>query len=189
MVASALHDYLELVSGLTEVTRQRAVAAAKGLVSSSGAELVVPGAIGQASALADEIMATAKANRELLTGMIRAEVDRTVGRLGLATRDDVAAVQRGLDRLAARVDGPSTSSAADAAPAQPPAKKVAMKPVKTPVKKPATKAPVTKAPARKAPAKRAPVRKPAASKDAPAAVPTASPAPAVHSAADPGADE
>lgn len=185
MVASALHDYLELVSGLTEVTRQRAVAAAKGLVSSSGAELVVPGAIGQASALADEIMATAKANRELLTGMIRAEVDRTVGRLGLATRDDVAAVQRGLDRLAARVDGPSTSSAADAAPAQPPAKKVA----KTPVKKPATKAPVTKAPARKAPAKRAPVRKPAASKDAPAAVPTASPAPAVHSAADPGADE
>lgn len=145
MLLSALRNYLELASGLTEVTRQRAVSTAKGLLSSSGAELVVPGAIGQVGALADEIVATSRANRELLLGMVRAEVDRTVTRLGLATHDEVVALQRSVDRLTARLEHDAVGAAA---PRTSPAKRVTK-----PAPKRTTK-PATKAPARR-PAKRA----------------------------------
>jgi hypothetical protein len=104
VLREAMASYVQLASGLTEVTRRRAVATARGLLTSSGADTVVPGALGQVGVLADEIMATSKANRALLVGLVRAEVDRAVTRLGLATHDEVASLQRSVDRLAARLD-------------------------------------------------------------------------------------
>lgn len=158
MLLSALRNYLELASGLTEVTRQRAVSTAKGLLSSSGAELVVPGAIGQVGALADEIMATSRANRELLVGMVRAEVDRTVTRLGLATHDEVVSLQRSVDRLTARLEQDGGHAATTAA--TKPAKRPATKPA---TKRSATKRPATKRPATKRPEATRPATTPAAS--------------------------
>ena len=124
MVLNALRNYLELASGLTEVTRQRATATAKGLLAGSGAEMVVPGAIGQVGALADEIIATSRANRELLVGLVRAEVDRTVNRLGLATQDEVAVLQRHVERLSARIER-DESAGTVGAPARKSVRKVA----------------------------------------------------------------
>jgi hypothetical protein len=104
VLREAMASYVQLATGLTEVTRRRAVATARGLLTSSGADTVVPGALGQVGVLADEIMATSKANRALLVGLVRAEVDRAVTRLGLATHDEVASLQRSVDRLTARLD-------------------------------------------------------------------------------------
>jgi hypothetical protein len=133
LVLDALRNYVQLASGLTDVTRQRAVAAARGLLTSSGVDQVVPGALGQASALADEIMASSKANRELLVGLVRAEVDRAVMGLGLATEDEVAGLARAVDRLTVRVRALEPH----------PATKAAKKPPKKPVKKPVKKKPTT----------------------------------------------
>jgi len=129
-----MRNYVQLASGLTDVTRQRAMAAASGLLTSSGVDQVVPGALGQVSALADEIVASSKANRELLVGLVRAEVDRAVGRLGLATQDDVAGLQRTVDRLTERLRALESHDETTRP-------SVAKKPAKRPAKKPATRAP------------------------------------------------
>ena len=56
MVRDALSNYLTLASGLTEVTRQRARAAAKALVAQGGAT------VEQVSSLAEEMLHTSRAN-------------------------------------------------------------------------------------------------------------------------------
>jgi hypothetical protein len=155
MVLDAVRGYLQLASGLTEVTRQRATASAKALLASAGADQLLSGgvgqvamdqaargqaAMGQVAALADEIVATGKANRELLVGLVRAEVDRAVTGLGLVSRDDFEALQRSVDRLAAHQAHSKTPAPA----AGKPAKKAAKKPTKKAAKKTA-KAPTKKA--------------------------------------------
>jgi hypothetical protein len=103
MAIDALRSYLQLASGFTDLTKERAKAAAQALVAANplegGTSAVT--AFGttvttSASSLADELLAASKANRQLLIGLIRSEVDRTVRRLGLASSDE-------LDALAARV--------------------------------------------------------------------------------------
>jgi len=130
VVLDAMRNYVQLASGLSDVTRQRAMAAASGLLSSSGVDQVVPGALGQVSALADEILASSKANRELLVGLVRAEVDRAVGSLGLATRDDVAGLQRAVERLTERVRAVEPGVPAATAKKKPAAKAAKKKPAK-----------------------------------------------------------
>ena len=143
MVLDALRGYVQMASGLTEVNRQRAVAEAKALLAQRGAveALVSEQARGfaddvgrQVQSLADDLMATSKANRQILTTLIRAEVERAVGSLGLATSEELSAVRRRVERLDHKVSGTS------------PATK------KAPAKKSASK----KAPAKKSAAKKAP---------------------------------
>ncbi|MDH4353847.1 MAG: polyhydroxyalkanoate synthesis protein PhaF [Actinomycetota bacterium] len=144
MVLDAMRNYVQLASGLTDVTRQRAMAAASGLLASSGVDQVVPGALGQVTALADEIVASSKANRELLVGLVRAEVDRAVGGLGLATQDDLAGLHRAVDRLTERLrllESGGEPPPPGAATASPPATKPAKKPAKKPARKSTKKAP------------------------------------------------
>ena len=80
----ALKGYLALANGLTEVTRQRAVAAAKALVAQGEATA------GQVGSLADDLVTQSKSNREAVTALVKYEVDRTLGRVGLATADEVS---------------------------------------------------------------------------------------------------
>ena len=79
----AVKGYLALASGLTEVTKQRAVSAAKALVAQGGA------AAGQVTALADDLVAQSKSNREAVTALVRFEVDKALGRVGLASAEEV----------------------------------------------------------------------------------------------------
>ena len=96
----AVIGYLQVASGLTDVTRQRATATAKSILGDGGLGSASDKvSVGQVQTLAEEIVAASKANRELLTSVIRAEVDRAVAAFGLATRDDVAALRRQVERL------------------------------------------------------------------------------------------
>jgi polyhydroxyalkanoate synthesis regulator phasin len=86
--------------GLTEVT----AAKARELVSSlltQGISLSTraPEVLGQVQAMADDLMSTGKDNREMLVGLVRSEVDRTVARMGFVREDELAALRRQVEKL------------------------------------------------------------------------------------------
>lgn len=93
----ALKAYLSLASGVTEVTRQRARAAARALQEQSGARA------DQVSALAEDLLAQSRANRDAVTALVRYEVDRALGRMGLASADEVAELSARVRVLEARL--------------------------------------------------------------------------------------
>lgn len=88
MVRDALRGYLALASGISDMTAARARATAKALVEQGEATA------GQVSALADDLVATSRRNRESLLLLVRHEVEQTVKRLGLAPAADVDALTR-----------------------------------------------------------------------------------------------
>ncbi len=137
----ALKGYLALANGLTEVTRQKATAAAKALVAQGEATA------GQVTGLADDLLAQSKSNREALSALVKFEVDKALGRVGLASAEEVAELTARIRSLESQLREATKPAKAAAAPA-----KAA---VKAPAKAPASKAPAKKAPAKKAPAKKA----------------------------------
>jgi polyhydroxyalkanoate synthesis regulator phasin len=95
-----IRGYLQMASGLTEVTAAKAREMAMALVG-QGMNLgtKAPDVVGQVQELADDLMATSKGNRDLLTNMIRSEVDKAVGRMGFVREDELAALRRHVQRL------------------------------------------------------------------------------------------
>ncbi|MEU5943203.1 hypothetical protein ABZ807_29485 [Micromonospora sp. NPDC047548] len=89
----AWRAYLELAMGLTEAPRKKAQDAARRLVGTGGATAA------QLQALAEELVSTGTANREALTKLVRFEVDRALGAVGLATADEVAELTRRVHEL------------------------------------------------------------------------------------------
>lgn len=157
MVMDALRGYVQLANGLTEVTKQRAEAAAKALLQQTGADKLTSGLTTKVSDLADEIVATSKSNRQLLQAIVTNEVEGAVARLGFVRSEEVAALTRRVQTL----EGELAEARAATAPA-------AAADVKAPAKKAATvkKAAAKKAPAKKAAAKKTAVKKSAAKKTA-----------------------
>lgn len=155
----ALRGYLQLANGLTDVTRQRALAAARQLIDQGGEVLGdavsstmsgkgVGGSVTrQVSSLAEDLLATSRTNRDLLLGIIRTEVDRAVAAMGLVNAEDLEAMARKVERLERQLDAAVAFGGAEA----PPVKRV-----------PAKKAPAKKVPAKKVAAKKVPVKKAAA---------------------------
>jgi polyhydroxyalkanoate synthesis regulator phasin len=130
MVRDALSNYLTMASGLTEVTRQRARAAAKALVAQGGAT------VEQVGSLAEEVLQTSRANRAALLNLVRYEIENTFGRLGLASAEEVASLRQRiteLERAAARdrADAVDAAAAAPAPPRAAPAKKATRKAAKS----------------------------------------------------------
>ena len=111
-----LRGYLQLATGLTEVTASRAKEAALKLVG-QGFTLTTkaPDVVGQVQELADDLMSTSKNNRELLVSMIRTEVDRAVGRMGFVREDELAALRRHVQRLEQQLHDLQGQSAAGSA--------------------------------------------------------------------------
>jgi polyhydroxyalkanoate synthesis regulator phasin len=153
-VRDALKNYLALANGLTEVGRQRALAASKALVAQGEAT------VEQVGNLAEDLIETSRGNREMVTALVRSEVDKALSRVGLATADEVRRLTTRLQSLEAALRGGAAKPAAakPAKPAKParksaakPATKAAAKPAKKPAKKPAAKP--AKKPAAKKPAK------------------------------------
>ncbi|HTK16427.1 MAG TPA: hypothetical protein VL769_08550 [Acidimicrobiia bacterium] len=87
----------------------------------------------QLGAAVDELIEMSRSRSEELRKVVSSEVQRQLGALGLATQNDLAALERRL-----------TAAAKSTAPA----------PKKSPKTAPAKKAPAKKAPAKKAPAKK-----------------------------------
>jgi len=107
-VVSMLDDvrgYLQLATGLTEVTANKAREVAMSLVGRGFTlSTKAPDVVGQVQELADDLVATSKNNRELLVSMIRSEVDRAVGRMGFVREDELAALRRHVQRLEQQID-------------------------------------------------------------------------------------
>ncbi|MDG4801485.1 hypothetical protein [Micromonospora sp. WMMD980] len=150
----AWRAYLELAMGLTEAPRKKAQDAVKRAVGQGGATA------GQLQALAEELVATGLANREALTKLVRFEVDRALGAVGLATADEVAELTRRVHDLErqlreARTDpGSSVPVGAGAAVAKKAVAKkaIARKPAATVARTPADESPA--GPAKKATGRR-----------------------------------
>ncbi|HEX6935355.1 MAG TPA: polyhydroxyalkanoate synthesis protein PhaF [Actinomycetes bacterium] len=107
MVLEGLRGYIQLANGLTDVTRERARAAAKALLAQgeAGVDAVVPQPLrAQVGALTDDLLATSKANRNLLVNLVRAEVERTVARMGLVSAQELRSETRRSRSLERRVE-------------------------------------------------------------------------------------
>ncbi|MDW3847451.1 hypothetical protein NMK34_12640 [Micromonospora sp. BRA006-A] len=113
----AWRAYLELAMGLTEAPRKKAQDAVMRVVGQGGATAA------QLQTLAEELVATGLANRESLTKLVRFEVDRALGAVGLATADEVAELTRRVHDLERQLRearghlGPADTPPAAAAPA------------------------------------------------------------------------
>ena len=140
----ALKSYLALASGVTDLTRQRAVAAARALVSQGEATAE------QVTGLAEDLLAQTRQNREAVAALVAFEVDRALGRVGLATADEVGQLTGRIRELEQELRALTVTQGAGPA-------------SKAPVKR----APVKKAPVKKAPVKRAPDKRAAPAKAAP----------------------
>ena len=100
-----VRGYLQLATGLTEVTANKAKEVAMSLVGRGFTlSTKAPDVVGQVQELADDLVATSKNNRELLVSMIRSEVDRAVGRMGFVREDELAALRRHVQRLEQQLD-------------------------------------------------------------------------------------
>jgi polyhydroxyalkanoate synthesis regulator phasin len=162
MVMDAVRGYVQLANGLTEVTKQKAQAAAKALLQQTGADALTT----RVSDLADEIVATSKSNRQLLQAIVANEVEGAVARLGFVRSEEVAALTRRVKALEtelaeARAAGPVSDPLVGDAPvlakkaaAKKAAKKVPAKKAVPLAKKAAAKQAVTETAAKKTAAKK-----------------------------------
>src|SRR4051794_39272618 len=103
MAFESVRGYVQLASGLGELTRARALEAAQGLLALPGMAGTTGKVAGQVGALAEEILAAAFANRENLTALVRGEVDVAVSRLGLVPAADLQGARDEVARLRAEV--------------------------------------------------------------------------------------
>ncbi|WP_262285364.1 phasin family protein [Micromonospora sp. MA102] len=101
----AWRAYLELAMGLTEAPRKKAQDAVKRVVGQGGATAA------QLQSLAEELVSTGAANREALTKLVRFEVDRALGAVGLATADEVAELTRRVHDLERQLREAKTTGA------------------------------------------------------------------------------
>ena len=116
MVMDALKGYVQLATGLTEVTAAKARDAASALVN-QGTQWTGKSSDAMESVqdIADDLLVTSQQNREALKEMILTEVDRAVGRLGFVREDELAALRVRVERLESGADAPSTASGAPSA--------------------------------------------------------------------------
>ena len=157
MVFESVRGYIEVASGLTELTRARAMEAAHGLLSLPASGIATSGKVAvQAAALADELMAAAAANRSNLRALVRSEVDVAVTKLGLVPVQKLEEAQSEAARLRAEVSRLRSASATSAVP-KGPAKRSAAR--TSSAKKAAVRtSPAKKSAVRTGPAKKAAVR-------------------------------
>ena len=155
MVLDGLRGYLQLANGLTDVTRERAMAAARTLAAQGASvNVFVPGPVrSQVSSLTDDLLATSRMNRDLLLNLVRGEVERSVARLGLVSSQELDAANRRSRGLEVRVTELEAALLDSSAAPKPAAKKATAK-----------KATAKKATAKKATAKKTTAKKTTAKK-------------------------
>jgi polyhydroxyalkanoate synthesis regulator phasin len=93
MQKEAWRAYLDLALGLTESSRKQATKTAMKLVGKGGATAA------QLQALVEETLAAGTANRAVVERLVRNEVDRALGVVGLAKSDEVDALRKRVTEL------------------------------------------------------------------------------------------
>ncbi|HEY3534299.1 MAG TPA: hypothetical protein VGK60_01935 [Pedococcus sp.] len=175
MAFESVRSYIQLASGLGEMTRARAMEAAQGLLSLPGADEVTRRAV-RASTLADQLLEAAKANRANLLALVQHEVESALKRADVARVADVRAAQltvsalakeiadlHGMLRAGGAVAGRRSGAVSTTVHADAPfAEAVTTSAATTTRTATAEKAPVRKSTAKRAPAKKAAVNRTAA---------------------------
>jgi len=170
-MTDAWQAYIDLALGFTETSRKRATKVVRQMVGKGNATA------DQLQSMAEDLVNTGLHNREAVVRLVRFELDRALGRVGLATAEEVGdltvRVRELEEKLRAAESALAEQTPAPAAAAEPAA------PVPPAVSTPAAPAVAKKTVAKKAPAaaKAAPA-KAAPSKAAPAKATTTG-APAV----------
>lgn len=93
----AWQRYLDLATGLTDVTRKGAEAVVRALVKQGEV------AADRAERAVDELLQRSEANRKVVAALVRAETERAVGRLGLASQAEVDRLREEVAALRAQV--------------------------------------------------------------------------------------
>ncbi len=83
-MTDAWQAYIDLAMGFTETSRKRATKVVKQMVGKGNITA------GQLQTMAEELVNTGLANREAMVRLVRFELDRGLGRVGLATADEVS---------------------------------------------------------------------------------------------------
>lgn len=143
-VTSAWQRYLDLASGVTQVTQQRAESAIKALIRQGEV------AADRMEAAVDELLKRSERNRKAMANLVKAETERAVDRLGLARQRDVERLQARIARLEAQRAEPAAKKAAGKATKKSPGAKKAA--ASAAGKQAARKATAKKAAGRRAPA-------------------------------------
>jgi polyhydroxyalkanoate synthesis regulator phasin len=122
-VQDAVKAYLELAFGLTEASKKKAEKTVKKvtkeLVGKSGATAA------QLQTLAEDLLATGNANREAVSRMVRVEMDRALSRVGLATAEEVTALNDRIEALERQLRDAKSAPAREASQEPPVAAKKA----------------------------------------------------------------
>jgi polyhydroxyalkanoate synthesis regulator phasin len=103
----AWRAYYELALGLTETSRKKAMKIAERVAGKGGATAE------QLQTLAEDFVNAGAANREAMTRMIRVEMDRALGRVGLATMDEVEELTKRVRELERELNAPGMPDATD----------------------------------------------------------------------------
>ena len=101
-----LRRYIDAGIEFTQLTRQRAEDVVRELVRAGEVQAE------QAQQAVEELMERNRRNTERLVETVRKEMRNQVGNLGLATKDDVARIQRRIDTLEGRSARPPAVKAA-----------------------------------------------------------------------------
>lgn len=113
MAFEYVRGYVQLASGLGELTKARATEAAQGLLSLPGAGEVGRRAM-QVTEFADQLLEAARANRESLLALIRSEVESALGRSDVVRLADFDRARTALAALTREVDDLRASLMAEA---------------------------------------------------------------------------
>ncbi len=163
MAKRSIHGYVELASGLGELTSSRAKEAARELLELSGVEGSSKKVAKQASRLADDLLRAAESNRQHLVALVRTEVAAALEKVDVnGMMADVQALGATVTGLASQVEEITRRTGEQAASAVSGADDAVPEPARVAPRSPApaTKATSTEsAPAKKAPAKKAPAKK------------------------------
>ena len=186
MAKNSIQGYVELASGLGDLTRSRAKEAAQEIIALASQDTSRKKLAKQASALADDLLKAAEANRKQIVRLVRREVDSAVGKLDVdrLTRE-VQGLGATVAALASQVEELARSAASveirGAATVVSEIVEVAPEPVKAAAKKAPARV-AKKAPAKKAATKAAPAKKASATTAKAAAKAPAAKAPAKKAA-------
>ncbi|MGH8908947.1 MAG: hypothetical protein ACRD0K_21250 [Egibacteraceae bacterium] len=96
-MANAWQRYMDLVSGLTQVTQKRAEQVVRVLVRRGEIEAI------KGEKTVEGLVSRVEANRKAVTSMARSEIEDAVRRLGLARQSDIERLQAKIARLEAEL--------------------------------------------------------------------------------------
>lgn len=119
MAESGWQKYLDLATGFTDVTRRSAEGVVRGLVKQGEV------AADATERAVDELLQRSEQNRRLIVELVRAETQRAVSALGLASQSEIEALQAKVARLESAPTAAGPPSAPAAKKAAPAAKKAA----------------------------------------------------------------